>query len=349
MPIFSQFIFMKEKIEQLKKKALEQLKKAKTLEEIEAIDTQYLGRKKGELNSILKGIKDLSDEEKRVIGPAANAVREDIQKALDAKRNEIEDAQWQTADQDFDISMPSVSDHDLGSIHPMTKLEEELERIFVSMGFRVLEGPEIESEFFNFSALNIPASHPARDMQDTFWVDDETVLRTHTSPVQVRAMRDFGAPARVVVTGRVYRNEDLDASHEHTFQQLEGFVIDEGISISHLVATLKSMLSGIFQKDDLKVRLRPGYFPFVEPGFELDMRCEVCGGDGCSFCKNTGWVEMLGCGMIHPKVMEAGGIDPKKYSGFAFGMGTTRLVMQKYGIDDIRLLNSGDLRFLKQF
>lgn len=340
---------MKAQIEQLYEEAVKKLKNAKSIADIESVDTEYLGRKKGQLNAILKGIKDLSDDEKREVGPLANEIRTKLEKALQDRRNAIEDEKWASTEESIDISMPSKTCCGVGSIHPMTKVVGDLEDIFTSMGFAVYEGPELDSEFSNFTSLNIPSWHPARDMQDTFWIDEDLLLRTQTSSMQVRIMQELGPPLRAIVTGRVYRNEDLDASHEHTLHQLEGFIIDKDISISHLIGTLRTMLAGVFGRDDVKVRLRPGYFPFVEPGFEMDMSCMVCGGDGCAFCKKTGWVETLGCGMIHPKVLEYGGIDPKEYSGFAFGLGTMRLAMQKYGIDDIRVLNSGDLRFLKQF
>jgi phenylalanyl-tRNA synthetase alpha chain len=218
------------------------------------------------------------------------------------------------------------------------------------MGFMILDGPELESDYYNFEALNIPTWHPARDTQDTFYIEakEKLLLRTQTSPVQVRAMQKYGAPLRCVVPGRVFRNEATDVSHDHTFYQLEGLMIDKDISITNLIAVMKELLSGIFKRE-VNVRLRPGYFPFVEPAFELDIQCLICGGKGCSVCKQSGWLELLPCGLVHPNVLKAGGIDPKKYSGFAFGLGLTRLVMMKYKIDDIRLLQSGDLRFLNQF
>jgi phenylalanyl-tRNA synthetase alpha chain len=216
------------------------------------------------------------------------------------------------------------------------------------MGFAVLSGPEVETEYNNFDALNIPPDHPARDMQDTFWIEGGHVLRTHTSPVQIRGMERFGPPLRMVAPGRVFRNEEVDASHEHTFYQLEGMMVDRHVSIGHLVYFMRTLLSAIFHRN-VTVRLRPGYFPFVEPGFELDIHCLICGGDGCPVCKQSGWVELLGCGLVHPNVLRMAGIDPEEWNGFAFGVGLTRLVMMRYGIDDIRLLESGDLRFMNQF
>ena len=235
-----------------------------------------------------------------------------------------------------------------GSLHPLSQIQAEIEDLFVSLGFTVLDGPEVESDEHNFDALNIPADHPARDMQDTFWLDGGWLLRTHTSPVQVRGMRKFGPPLRMIAPGRVFRNEEVDASHEHTFYQLEGMMVDKDVSVANLLYFMKTLLSAIFKRE-VTVRLRPGYFPFVEPGFELDIQCLICGGSGCPVCKQSGWVELLPCGLVHPNVLRKSGIDPEEYSGFAFGLGLTRLVMMRYAIDDIRQLQGGDLRFLRQF
>jgi phenylalanyl-tRNA synthetase alpha chain len=223
-----------------------------------------------------------------------------------------------------------------------------LEELFVSLGFAVMDGPEVETEYYNFDALNIPADHPARDMQDTFWLNDGRLLRTHTSPVQIRALEKLGPPLRMIAPGRVFRNEEVDPSHEHTFYQLEGMMVDRDVSVAHLIYFMKTLLSAIFHRD-VRVRLRPGFFPFVEPGFELDIQCLICGGAGCAVCKHSGWVELLPCGLVNPAVLRYGGIDPELWSGFAFGLGLTRLAMMRYGIDDIRLFASGDLRFLRQF
>jgi phenylalanyl-tRNA synthetase alpha chain len=248
-----------------------------------------------------------------------------------------------------------------GHLHPVTQVLRELEDMFVSMGFKVLEGPELESDYYCFEALNIPKWHPSRDAQDTFYIDPkglkvrgerdgqpDLVMRTQTSPVQIRAMQKYGAPLRCVVPGRVFRAEATDAVHEHTFYQLEGLMVGENISVANLIAVLKEIYSGIF-KQEVKLRVRPGYFPFVEPGLEIDVGCTICGGKGCPSCKMGGWLEMAGAGLVHPKVLEAGGVDPKKYSGFAFGMGIERLLIMRHGINDIRLFESGDLRFLEQF
>ncbi|MFP6604967.1 MAG: phenylalanine--tRNA ligase subunit alpha, partial [Myxococcota bacterium] len=236
-----------------------------------------------------------------------------------------------------------------GSLHPITQVTRELEDLFISMGYSVLDGPEVELDYYNFEALNIPKDHPARDSHDTFFCDSEghLVLRTHTSPVQVRAMEQLEPPFRVIVPGRCFRQETTNASHDHTFYQMEGMVVARDISVGHLIGAMRTLLRGIFGRD-LEVRLRPGYFPFVEPGFELDARCPFCE-SGCSVCKKTTWVELLPCGLVHPNVLQAGGIDPEEWSGFAFGLGLSRLVMLRYGVDDVRHLFGGDLRFLEQF
>jgi len=344
---------MKDELGKLHKEAEQMIRAAEDLASLEKIEVEFLGRKDGKLNNILKGLKDLSPEEKKAIGQSANELKEKLVSELAEKRRELEQkkiAQEIETDK-IDLSLP-VSPK-LGSIHPSAQIQYELEDIFSYMGFIILDGPELESDYYNFEALNIPEHHPARDMQDTFYVktkkgDPKQVLRTHTSPMQVRAMQKYGAPLRAVGPGRVFRYEALDASHDNTFYQLEGIMVDKNLSITNLIAVMKTLLKGIFKKD-VKVRLRPGFFPFVEPGFELDINCLICGGRGCPVCKQSGWVELLPCGMIHPNVLKAGNIDPNEYSGFAFGLGLTRLVMMRYGIDDIRLLNSGDLRFLKQF
>ena len=242
-----------------------------------------------------------------------------------------------------------------GSLHPLTRVQRELEDLFTSMGYTVLDGPEVETDYYNFEALNIPADHPARDTQDTFFCKPQgesesggrLVMRTHTSPVQIRAMQELQPPFRAIAPGKVFRQETVDASHDHTFHQMEGLVVGKDISVGHLISAMKTLLRGIFRRE-IEVRLRPGYFPFVEPGFELDARCPFCK-QGCGVCKRTTWIELLPCGMVHPNVLRAGGIDPEEWTGFAFGLGLSRLVMLRYGIDDVRLLLSGDLRFLEQF
>ena len=247
---------------------------------------------------------------------------------------------------EFDETLPVKEE--IGSLHPITIVSKEVTDILKRMGFSVISGPEMESEYFNFEALNIPKDHPARDMQDTYWLDNGKLLRTHTSPNQIHAMQKYGAPIKICAPGRCFRNEDLDACHENTFFQVEGMVIDKNVSIGNLIYTMKELMSAIF-KTDVDVRIRPGFFPFVEPGVEIDCSCLICGGKGCPTCKNSGWLELCPGGMIHPNVLKESGIDPNEYSGFAFGLGITRLAMMKYKIDDIRILNSGDLRLLDKF
>jgi len=337
-------------LKKLKEQALKEIAGIRNSEEWQKIENKYFSRKSGELAKLLKDIKDVSEDMRPKLGALANEVKEEINKALQKKQADLGMESNQDLERDFiDVTL-EIEKFKLGHLHPLTQVQMELEDIFKSMGFMILDGPELESDYYNFEALNIPAWHPARDIQDTFYIEskDNLLLRTHTSPVQIRAMQKYGAPLRCVVPGRVFRNEATDASHDHTFYQLEGLMIDKDIAITHLVAVMKEMLSAIFKKE-VKVRLRPGYFPFVEPGFELDFGCLICHGKGCSICKNTGWIEFVGSGLVHPNVLKAGGIDPKKWSGFAFGLGLTRLVMMKYKIDDIRLLQSGDLRFLNQF
>jgi phenylalanyl-tRNA synthetase alpha chain len=337
-------------LKKLKEQALKEIEGIRNSKEWQEIENKYFSRKSGELAKLLKDIKDVSEDLRPKLGALANEVKEEINKALQKKQVDLGMESNQVLERDFiDVTL-EIEKFKLGHLHPLTQVQMELEDIFKSLGFMILDGPELESDYYNFEALNIPAWHPARDIQDTFYIEskDNLLLRTHTSPVQIRAMQKYGAPLRCVVPGRVFRNEATDASHDHTFYQLEGLMIDKDIAITHLVAVMKEMLSAIFKKE-VKVRLRPGYFPFVEPGFELDFGCLICHGKGCFICKNTGWIEFVGSGLVHPNVLKYGGIDPKKWTGFAFGLGLTRLVMMKYKIDDIRLLQSGDLRFLNQF
>jgi len=347
---------MKNKLEQIKKQALndlESLMSRKTSlnlqENLRTLRIKYLGRK-GELSQILRQLKDLSVEEKKEFGALANSIKTELESIFKDKEDIVLGEKKGT----YDISLPG-REMKIGHLHPLTLIQRDLEDIFKSLGFSILEGPELESDYYNFEALNIDKHHPARDMQDTFYVDwdknnkeEKLVMRTHTSPVQVRAMQKHGAPLKVIVPGRVFRNEAMDASHEHTFYQLEGLMIDKDISITNMIALMKELLKGIFEKE-VPVRIRPGFFPFVEPGIELDISCQICDGKGCNVCKQSGWLELFPAGMVHPNVLKAGGIDSQKYSGFAFGLGLTRLVMMKYRINDIRLFNSGDLRFLEQF
>lgn len=346
---------MHKKLENLKKEALETLEKLSTQEQLKNYHVDYLGRK-GKLSEIMGALKDLSDEEKRSLGKSANEAKQLLEKAFQEKQSTLENLQLekQLGQGFFDTTIAGKSRY-IGHIHVLSQVQEEVERIFNQMGFTIADGPEVESEYYNFEGLNIPSDHPARDMQDTFFIEKKEdskhgrmVLRTHTSPVQVRSMEKYGAPLRLIVPGRVFRNEATDASHEHTFNQVEGLLIDKNISVAHLKGVMIEFLTRLFGKA-VDIRFRPGYFPFVEPGLELDFSCLICDGKGCRVCKHSGWVEFMGSGMVHENVLKAGGIDSKKYQGWAFGFGLTRLVMMRYGIDDIRLLASGDLRFVRQF
>src|SRR5450432_216013 len=328
--------------------SLARIQCAQTAEELEAVRVDALGRK-GALAQISSGMGKLPPTEKSRIGKLLNAAKQALESAYDAKKRQFEEAallarlnaEW------VDLTLPAPGPR-RGHLHPITRIQRELEELFVSLGFTVLDGTEVETEYYNFDALNIPRNHPARDMQDTFWLDGGNLLRTHTSPVQVRGMERLGPPLRMIAPGRAFRNESVDASHEHTFYQLEGMMVDRDVSVAHLLYFMKTLLTAIFQRE-VTVRLRPGYFPFVEPGFELDIQCLICGGSGCPVCKQSGWVELLPCGLVNPNVLRMSGIDPEEWGGFAFGLGLTRLVMMRYGIDDIRHLQGGDLRFLDQF
>ncbi len=339
---------MLDELKKLKEDALNEFKKVKESEELQRLETKYLGRK-GELTKLLKKVRDLALEEKPRVGKFANEVKSEIAKTINDIKYELGSHEGRHEAEYFDLTLPGKK-YKAGHFHPLTLVQKQLEEIFERMGFMVLEGPELESEYYNFEALNIPETHPARDTMDTYYLKNKKgwLLRTHTSNQQVRTIEKYGAPLRAVFPGRCFRYEATDASHETTFNQLEGLMIDKDISIANLIAVMKSLLREVLNKD-VKVRMRPGYFPFVEPGFELDDSCLICSGKGCSVCKKSGWVELLPCGLVHPNVLRAGGLDPKVYSGFAFGLGLTRLVMMKYEIDDIRLLLSGDLRFLNQF
>ena len=336
------------KLEELRRATLAAFASAVSAEELEAARVQALGRK-GTLAQISKEFGKLAPEERARIGRLLNSVKQDLESEYEQKKQRFERAGLASrlSQEWIDVTLPAGGVRP-GSLHPVTQLQEAIEDLFISLGFAVLDGPEVETEEHNFDALNIPPTHPARDMQDTFWLANGHLLRTHTSPVQVRGLRKYGPPLRMIAPGRVFRNEEVDASHEHTFYQVEGMMVDREVSVAHLIYFMKTLLSAIFERD-VSVRLRPGYFPFVEPGFELDLRCLICEGAGCPVCKQSGWVELLPCGLIHPNVLRMSGIDPEEWSGFAFGLGLTRLVMMRYGIDDIRHLQSGDLRFLMQF
>jgi phenylalanyl-tRNA synthetase alpha chain len=337
-----------QQIQDLESTSLLWIENAATLEALESFRVENLGRK-GALTQVGKEMGKLAPEERARVGKLLNAARQNLEAAFEAKKKAFDEAALRARlDSEWiDLTLPSPGAR-RGHLHPITRIQRELEELFTSLGFAVLDGPEVETEYYNFDALNIPPEHPARDMQDTFWLDGGNLLRTHTSPVQVRGMERLGPPLRMIAPGRAFRNESVDASHEHTFYQLEGMMVDRDVSVAHLIYFMKTLLGAIFHRD-VTVRLRPGYFPFVEPGFELDIQCLICGGVGCAVCKQSGWVELLPCGLVNPRVLRMSGIDPEQWNGFAFGLGLTRLVMMRYGIDDIRQLQGGDLRFLEQF
>jgi phenylalanyl-tRNA synthetase alpha chain len=331
------------------KRALEQILAAQTSASLKDIEREFLG-KKGAVAALLASIPNLPAEQRPDVGKNANILKKSIQRALDDRGAELAESSLsaERSGEGFDPTLPPAR-LDTGSLHPLTQVTRELEDLFLSMGYTILDGPEVELDSYDFKALNIGPDHPARDSQDTFYCDDECnfSLRPHTSPVQVRAMERLDPPFRVVAPGRCFRNETTDASHEHTFYQMEGMVVGKDISVGHLIGAMKTLLRGIFHRE-VEVRLRPGHFPFVEPGFELDARCPFCE-TGCSVCGRTTWIELLPCGLVHPNVLKMSGIDPEVWSGFAFGLGLSRLVMLRYNIDDVRHLFGGDLRFLEQF
>lgn len=341
---------MKEKLSQIKDLAMESLLKADNLKAIEDLRVQFLG-KKGELTQILKGMGALSAEERPVIGQLANDVRTAIETKLDEAKTKLmeKEQEIKLKAETIDVTMPGRV-RQLGHKHPMTQVIDNIKDIFIGMGYEIAEGPEVETARYNFEALNIPKNHPARDEQDTFYVNGlaEFLLRTQTSPVQVRVMEEGKLPIKIIAPGRVYRADEVDATHSPIFHQLEGLVIDKGITMGDLKGALAVFAKELFG-EDTKVRFRPHHFPFTEPSAEMDASCFACGGKGCRVCKDSGWIEVLGCGMVHPKVLEMAGIDPKVYSGFAFGMGLERVTMQKYAISDLRLLFENDVKFLKQF
>lgn len=346
---------MDNKILELKEKFVSELEEIDNLADIENIRVSYLG-KKGSVTDLLKGMKELSNDERKVFGQKVNELKGLVNEKITEKTQELKEKEIQKEIElmpEFDLSMPPVMDR--GSYHPITLVQRECERIFKSMGFTVEDYSEIVTDYECFESLNIPKHHPARDMQDTYYLTNGQLLKSQTSAAQNAIYKKYrdalvndGVPIKAIFPGRCFRNEATDACHENTFFQMEGVMVDKNISISNLIYFMKTMLSEVFQKD-IKVRLRPGFFPFVEPGFELDISCLICGGEGCPSCKHSGWLELCPCGMIHPEVLKAGGIDPDEYTGFAFGLGLTRLVMMKYGIKDIRDLNSGSLKTLSQF
>lgn len=338
---------MIEKINELKEQAKEKMALATNSNDIENLRVEYLG-KKGKIIEVLKDLKNIEPEKRKEVAMVANIAKSEIEKELELKKEEIKEKEYEDKinnTKKVDLTLPT--ELNIGSLHPITIVQKEVEEIFESMGFTVEDGNEVETEYNNFEAVNVPKHHPARDMQDTFWLENGQLLKTQTSAAQNRIMKKYGTPLKAIFPGRCFRNEELDASHENTFFQMEGMMVDKDVSIANLIYFMKTLLSEIFKKD-VDIRLRPGYFPFVEPGFELDIKCLYCGGKGCKVCKHGGWIELCPCGMIHPNVLRMGGIDPEENSGFAFGLGLSRLAMMKYGINDLRVLNSCDLRSLKQ-
>ncbi|MFI3207313.1 MAG: phenylalanine--tRNA ligase subunit alpha [Clostridia bacterium] len=339
---------MNEIIENIKTDLSSQIENAVQRDDLEKIRVAFLG-KKGTINGLMQKMKDIPNEQKKEFGQTVNAIKKYAEETISEKDKElqkIEEEKLVNSAEKYDLSLPVTEK--TGSYHPITLVQRELEEIFSSMGFTVEEYSEIVDDYHCFEALNIPKHHPARDMQDTYYLDNGQLLKTHTSAAQNEIMKKYGAPLRAIFPGRCFRNESTDACHENTFFQMEGMMIDKDISISNLIYFMKKMLSEVF-KQDVNVRLRPGFFPFVEPGFELDISCTICGGKGCPSCKNSGWLELCPCGMIHPNVLTAGGIDPEEYTGFAFGLGLTRLAMMRFGVKDIRDFNSGNLKALEQF
>ena len=339
---------MKAELEAIAKQALEELKGAQDLKVLDAVRVKYLG-KKGELTAILKQMGKLSAEERPVIGQLANQVRADIEQMLEQTKTDLEAKALdiRLAGETLDVTLPGQK-KPLGKKHPLTIVLDELKEIVVGMGFEIATGPEVELDYYNFEALNIPKDHPSRDTQDTFYISDNVLLRTQTSPMQIRTMEKKKPPIRIIAPGRVYRSDAVDATHSPLFHQVEGLVVDKGITMADLKGTLEVFVKRLYG-DSTVVRFRPHHFPFTEPSAELDVQCFHCHGEGCSLCKGEGWIEILGCGMVHPQVLLNCGIDPEEYSGFAFGIGLERIVMRRYNIDDLRLFFENDVRFLSQF
>lgn len=339
---------MKEKLEQIKSEALEKISAAVSLDELNEVRITQLG-KKGALTGILKSMKDVAPEERPKVGQLVNEARADIEAALEKAKTEMERKvrEAKLKKEVIDVTLPAKKNN-VGHRHPNTIALEEVERIFVGMGYEVVEGPEVERDYYNFEALNIPADHPAKDEQDTFYVNGDILLRTQTSSTQVHEMEKGKLPIRMIAPGRVFRSDEVDATHSPSFHQIEGLVIDKNITFADLKGTLAEFARELFG-EDTKVKFRPHHFPFTEPSAEVDVTCFKCGGSGCRFCKGSGWIEILGCGMVHPHVLEMSGIDPEEYTGFAFGVGLERIALLKYEIDDMRLLYENDIRFLKQF
>ena len=339
---------MKQQLEEIKSRAAAALANAKLPQEIDELRVRFLG-KKGELTGILKQMGKLSPEERPVIGQLANEVRSWIETDIETRLTEIKASQMaaRLESEKLDVTLPGKRPQ-FGAKHPLSIVLDEIKEIFIGMGFEIADGPEVETDYYNFEALNIPKDHPARETQDTFYINENILLRTQTSPVQVRVMEQKKPPIRIISPGRVYRSDALDATHSPLFHQIEGLVVDKGITFADLKGTLETFIKRLYGEDSV-VRFRPHHFPFTEPSAEVDVQCFNCKGEGCRLCKGEGWIEILGCGMVHPKVLSNCGIDPEVYSGFALGMGLERVVMRRYNIDDIRLFYENDVRFLKQF
>ena len=339
---------MKEKIGEIKEKSTKEISECRNLKELNELRVKYLG-KKGELTLVLRGMGGLTPEERPIIGSLVNQVRDEIEALMQDKEKELKNEELlkRLETENIDVTEPSKKIH-LGSLHPITKTIEEVEEIFLGMGYEIADGPEVEKATYNFDKLNTPPDHPARDVQDTFYVTEDIVLRSQTSPVQARVMENTKPPIKIICPGAVYRSDSVDATHSPVFHQVEGLVVDRNISMSDLKGTLE-MFAKKCLGENTKIRFRPHHFPFTEPSAEADVSCFVCGGKGCRVCKGEGWIELLGCGMVHPNVLRNCGIDPEVYSGFAFGFGVERIAMAKYGIEDMRLLFENDVRFLKQF
>ena len=339
---------MKEKLEKIKAEALRQIEASDALDKLNDVRVNFLG-KKGELTAVLKSMKDVAPEDRPKVGQLVNETREEIEKVLDDSVKKMEKAlrDAKLKREVIDVTLPAKKNN-VGHRHPNTIALEEVERIFIGMGYEVVEGPEVEKDYYNFEALNIPADHPAKDEQDTFYINGEFLLRTQTSSTQVHEMEKGRLPIRMIAPGRVFRADEVDATHSPSFHQIEGLVIDKNITFADLKGTLAEFAKELFG-EETKVKFRPHHFPFTEPSAEMDVTCFKCGGKGCRFCKGEGWIEILGCGMVHPHVLEMSGIDPEKYTGFAFGVGLERIALLKYEIDDMRLLYENDIRFLKQF
>ena len=339
---------MKEQLESIRDRALQELGHTGDLQELEKIRVNYLG-KKGELTAILKQMGGLSPEERPVIGQLANQVREQIEEGIQSRADALKQQALarQLAAETIDVTLPGKPCR-RGAKHPLSIVLDEIQEIFIGMGFEIVQGPEVELDYYNFEALNLPKDHPARDTQDTFYISDNVVLRTQTSPVQIRTMEKQKPPIRIISPGRVYRSDAVDATHSPLFHQIEGLVVDKGITFADLKGTLETFIKRLYGEDSV-VRFRPHHFPFTEPSAEVDVQCFNCKGQGCRLCKNEGWIEILGCGMVHPQVLRNCGIDPEEYTGFALGMGLERVVMRRYTIDDLRLFYENDVRFLQQF